>query len=125
MTPALAQAIEAARDLAWRSTSNYGGRSAILYADRKESHDRLVTALSKMSYRDVLVTTMAFEELRFLVDAMRRVAACTFSNRMGLPYHERKQAVKELRGCLVTYDAAVQPALARVVKNYRRAPSTA
>jgi hypothetical protein len=59
------------------------------------------------STRSVRVTGLsanASPELTFLVAAIRRVAACSFSNRMGLPYYERKQAVAELRGCLVVYD---------------------
>lgn len=107
MTPALAEAIDAARDLAWRSTSNYGARSAARYLERRAAHERLIHALAKTSYRDYRVTAMADPALRYLVDAMRRVAACTFSHRMGLPYYERKQAVAELRGCLDVFDRQV------------------
>lgn len=110
MTPALAMTIDAARDLAWRPTSNLGGPRAIAYGPRLEAHQRLVSALTKTSYRDYRVTAMADPELRFLVAAIRRVAACSFSNRMGLPYYERKQAVAELRGCLITYDRSLAPA---------------
>jgi hypothetical protein len=43
-------------------------------------------------------------ELRFLLEAMARVARCSFANRRGLPYYERKESVAQLRGCLLAYD---------------------
>ena len=100
MKPELGATIEAGRDLAWRPTSNLGGSRAIAYEPRLESHRRLVDALAGVT----ALSANASPELRFLLAAIRRVAACSFSNRMGQPYYERKQAVAELRGCLVVYD---------------------
>jgi hypothetical protein len=106
MTPALAKTIDAARDLAWRPTSNLGGRRAVAYEPRLEAHRRLVDALAGVTG----LSANAAPELRYLLAASRRVAACSFSNRMGHPYYERKQAVAELRGCLITYDRSLVPA---------------
>jgi hypothetical protein len=100
VSPALAMTIAAARDLAWRPTSNLGGNRASAYEPRLEAHRRLVDALGRVTG----LSANASPELRFLLAAIRRVAACSFSNRMGLPYYERKQSVAELRGCLVIYD---------------------
>lgn len=100
VSPALAMAIDAARDVAWRPTANCGKRRAVAYAERKEAHQRLVDALEALTG----LSANASPQLRFLLAAMRRVAACSFANRMGLPYYERKQAVAELRGCLIVYD---------------------
>lgn len=103
MSPALARTIDAARDLAWRPTANLGGRSATGYEPRMEAHRRLVDALADVTG----LSANASDELRFLLAAIRRVAACSFANRMGQPYYERKQAVAELRGCLVVYDRSL------------------
>lgn len=100
MSPALAATIDAARDLAWRSTSNYGGKAAHLYRQRYEAHQALVVALGGVTG----LSANASPELQYLVAAIRRVAACSFANRMGHAYYERKQAVRELRGCLDAYD---------------------
>lgn len=106
MSPELAATIDAARDLAWRPTANLGGSRAIAYEPRLEAHRRLVDALERVTG----LSANASPELRFLLAAIRRVAACSFSNRMGHPYYERKQAVAELRGCLVVYDRLAAPA---------------
>lgn len=90
--------IDAARDLAWRPTHNLAGGTR--HAERREAHERLVDALAGVT----ALSANASPQLTYLVRAIRRVAACSFSNRMGLPYYERKQAVAELRGCLVIYD---------------------
>ena len=96
MSPALAEAIAAATDLAWRSTSNLPG--SVRYHERRESHAALVRAIAR-----VRTPRGAPAELRYLIAAMRRVAACSFANRMGQPYYARKRAVAELRGCLEVY----------------------
>ncbi len=107
MKPELAMTIDAARDLAWQPTHNLGGRGGPRrLAERHESHERLVDALGRVT----ALSANASPELRYLVAAIHRVAACTFSNRMGRPYHERKQAVAELRGCLDVYDRSLVPA---------------
>lgn len=94
MSPALAAAIAAAEDLAWRPTANLPG--SLAYTERKESADRLCRLLAGVSS----LSANASPELRFLVDAMRRVAGCSFANRRGEPYYARKRAVLELRGCI-------------------------
>lgn len=92
-------AIAAAEDLAWRPTANLPG--SVAYHDRREAHARLVEILAGLrSPRG------ASPELRYLVAAMRRVAAASFSNRYGLPYYERREAVSQLRGCLDVYRKA-------------------
>lgn len=99
MSPALSAAIYAARELAWHSHCNL--MPARLRA-RHAAHDRLVERL-----RDVhALSANAGPELRFLVEATHRVALCSFANRMGIPYYERKQAIAELRGRLLAYDRA-------------------
>jgi hypothetical protein len=100
MSPRLAQAIDAARDLAWRPTANLG--AGIRYTERREAHERLCALL-----RGVRVPAGAPDELRFLVAAMRRVAGCSFSNRRGEPYYWRRQQIYELRGCLDVWDRLV------------------
>ncbi len=97
MSPALSLAIEAAEDLAWRPTYNIPGRNA--YQARHASHDALCAALSRVGR----LSANASPELRYLVAAMRRAAGCSFANRQGRPYYERKQAIYELRGCLVVW----------------------
>lgn len=106
MSPALAAAIDAARDLAWRPTSNLGGRTAHLYRERYEAHERVLAELTYV--RDL--SAHAEPELRYLLAAIRRVAAASFANRAGAPYYERKQAVIELRGCLDVYDRSLRAA---------------
>jgi hypothetical protein len=101
VSPALRAAIDAAEDLAWRPTANLPG--SLRYTERKESADRLCERLAAVS----ALSANASPELRFLVDAMRRVAGCSFSNRRGEPYYARRQAVWELRGCLVVWKASV------------------
>lgn len=96
MSPALAAAIDAAADLAWRPTANLPG--SLAYTERKESADRLCERLAA-----VRLSANASPELRFLVDAMRRVAGCSFANRRGEPYYARKRAIYELRACLVVW----------------------
>lgn len=98
MSPELAAAIDAARELAWMPTANL--RASLTYDERKAAHARLVARLAEVRG----LSANASPELRYLVPAMRRVAACTFSNRTGHPYYERRQAVAELRGCLDALD---------------------
>jgi hypothetical protein len=93
MTPSLAAAIDAATDLAWRPTSNLPG--SLAYRERKESAERLCELL-----RAVRIPAGASPELRFLVAAMRRAGRCSFSNRRGEAYYERRRCIYELRGCL-------------------------
>lgn len=93
MSPVLAEAIDVATDLAWRPVANLPG--SLRYLERRDLHDRLVGLMVRVS-----LSANASAELRFLVDAMRRVARASFSNRRGEPYYERKAAVLELRGCL-------------------------
>ena len=64
-----------------------------------ESHARLAERLSAVH----ALSANASPELVYLVAAIRRAAAASFSNRMGLPYFERKRAVMELRGCLIVW----------------------
>lgn len=100
MSPALAAAIDAARDLAWRPTANLG--AGLRYTERREAHDHLCELLGR-----VRLSANASPELRYLLDAMRRVAGCSFANRRGEPYYWRKQQIYELRGCLVVWDRSV------------------
>lgn len=99
MRTSLRVAIIAAEDLAWRPTANLPG--SVAYHERKESHARLVDAVA-----GVRISAADSAELRYLVAAMRRVAAASFANRYGHPYYERKVAVAELRGCLDVYRKA-------------------
>ena len=103
MKPELATAIFAARELAWESHVNLSDRKR--YAHRNELHRRLVDALTNVT----ALSANAGPELRYLVEAMYRSAACSWANRKGLPYYERKQAVAELRGCLLAYDRSLAP----------------
>lgn len=98
MSPALSAAIYAARELAWQPTHNLS--NAERYAARHAAHDRLVEALAGTK----AVSANASPELRFLLEAIHRVALCSFANRKGVAYYERKQSVAELRGCLLAYD---------------------
>lgn len=98
MKPELSAAIFAARELAWQPHVNLSDKKR--YAHRLEVHQRLVDALSKTT----ALSANASPELRYLVEAIHRVAACSWANRMGAPYYARKQAVAELRGCLLAYD---------------------
>lgn len=93
-------AIAAAEDLAWRPSANLPG--SVAYHERREAHARLVEILS-----GVRVPRGSSPELRYLVAAMRRAAAASYSNRYGLPYYERREAVSQLRGCLDVYRKAV------------------
>lgn len=101
MKPALRAAIDAAIDLAWRPTANLPG--SLAYTERKESADRLCERLAEVR----ALSANASPELRYLVDAMRRVAGCSFANRRGEPYYARKRAIYELRGCLVVWQRSV------------------
>jgi hypothetical protein len=94
--------IDAARDLAWQPMANLPG--SLRYFERRESAERLV------GYLQAVRRLPADElELRFLVAAARRLAACSFSNRRGHAYYERRQAARELRGCLEVYDRLERP----------------
>lgn len=98
MRPELNAAIFAARELAWQPHVNLSDKKR--YAHRNELHRRIVDALAKTT----ALSANASPELRYLVEAIHRVALCSWANRMGAPYYERKQAVAELRGCLLAYD---------------------
>ena len=93
MSPAVSAVVDAARDLAWRPTANTA--NAVGYAGRKEAHAALIAALEAMGR-----VRVREPELVYLLDAARRVARCSFSNRWGEPYYERREAVYQLRGCL-------------------------
>lgn len=94
MKPTLRAAIDAAEDLAWRPMANLPG--SVRYHERIESAERLRDRLAAVTG----LSANASPELVCLVAAMRRAAAATYSNRCGLPYFERRQAVAELRGAL-------------------------
>lgn len=98
MSPDPAAMIDAARDLAWRPMHNLG-HASMRYAERRESADRLTRLVA-----EVYVGPQRDPILDCLVAAIRRAAACTFSNRCGRAYYERRQAIAELRGCLVVWD---------------------
>lgn len=98
MSPQLAIAIDAARELAWMPTANLPG--SLRYHERKAAHARLVELLREVRG----LSANASPELFYLLVTMRRVAGASFANRMGHPYYERRQAVAQLRGCLDTYD---------------------
>lgn len=100
MSPTLSAAIFAARELAWQPTHNLSSRQR--YQERLDAHARLTAALGHVS----ALSANAGAELRFLLEAMHRVVRCSFANRKGIAYYERKQAMAELRGCLLTYDRA-------------------
>lgn len=102
MSPALRAVIAAAEDLAWRPTSNLGRGER--YNDRRASHERLVAALRAWPGK---LSANASDELRYLVAAIRRVAACSWCNRMGVAYYERREAVWQLRGCLDVWNRSV------------------
>ena len=101
MSPALRAAIDAAEDLAWRPMANLPG--SLAYTERKESHARLCERLARVT----AVSANASPQLVALLAAMRRAAGCSFANRMGQPYYERRQAVRELRGCLDEWKRSV------------------
>lgn len=97
MNPELRKAIAAARVLAWHSHVNLMPKRL---AERHAAHDRLVERL-----RDLRPLPRSADPLLvYLVAAMHRLAACSFANRRGVPYYERKQAFAELRGCLAALD---------------------
>lgn len=100
MSATLSAAIFAARELAWQSHVNLSDRRR--YAERNECHRRLCEALEHVT----ALSANASPELLFLFEAIHRAAACSWANRYGVPYFERKQAVAELRGCLLAYDRA-------------------
>lgn len=101
MSPAVRAAIDAAEDLAWRPTYNLPG--SLRYHDRQEAAQRLRDLLARVRR----LASDASHELRLLIAAMRRAAAATYANRKGPPYYERKQAIYELRGCLVVWKRSV------------------
>lgn len=94
----LSAAIFAARELAWQSHVNLGDRRR--YAERIELHRRLVESLGRLTG----AVAHPSPELGYLVEAIYRVAACSWSNRRGLPYYERREALAQLRGCLLAFD---------------------
>lgn len=102
MSPRLLVTLDAARELAWWPHTNFGGHRAHLYQERRDAHQRLVDRLADLRG----LSANAGPELRALIAAVRRVAACTFSNRTGLPYAERRQAMAQLRGAFDAWDRA-------------------
>jgi hypothetical protein len=104
MNVALSAAIFAARELAWQPHANLSDRKR--YAARVELHGALVLAMTRVR----VLSANASPELRFLAEAMVRVALCSFSNRRGEPYYARRQAMAELRGCLLAFDRAREAA---------------
>lgn len=113
MTRELQAVIAAAEDLAWRPTSNLARGDR--YNERKASHERLLAALAAWSGH---LSANASDELRFLVKAIRRVAACSWCNRMGLAYYERREAVWQLRGCLDVFLGSGTTALAAEMEGF-------
>lgn len=101
MSPALQAAIDAAEDLAWRPTYNLPG--SVAYGERKESAERLCERLAAVT----ALSANASPQLRYLLAAMRRTAGCSFANRRGEAYYERRQAIYELRGCLDSWKSSV------------------
>jgi hypothetical protein len=89
--------IEAAIDLAWRPTINIAHRGE--YRDRIASHERLCRALRSAT----IPRHVEPPELADLIQAIRRAAGSSYSNRQGLPYYERKEAIHQLRGSLDVY----------------------
>ena len=105
MSPDLAHALDVARELAWMPTANLGGKAgAMIYRTRYELHQTLIGLVA-----EVRLPRRCSDELRLLWSATERVSRCTFSNRMGLPYYERRQAVAQLRGAFAVWDRADQP----------------
>lgn len=106
MSPALAAAIDVAESLAWYPIANGTTRSS-WYFPRKDAARELVERLGL-----VRLSANAGDELRLLVGAMRRAARCTYCNRCGPPYAQRRAAILQLRGCLVVWrrTAAVEAA---------------
>lgn len=88
--------LSAARALAWWSHCNLS--SPDIYQARRASFARLRDVLAETFHADVSI------ELAFVIRAARRLAACSDSNRWGLPYYERKEAFAQLRGALDVYD---------------------
>jgi hypothetical protein len=102
MTPDLAAAVDVARTLAWLPWSNSSGRKG-WYAERRDAHAELLRRLDS-----VIAPTTAIPELAALVAAIRRAAQCTYSNRFGPPYAERRDAIRKLRGALSAWDEEVR-----------------
>lgn len=107
MKPELCEAIEAATELAWMPTANLP-RSRVYWA-RSEAHDRLVAAVARLG-----PVPDADAELTYLLAAIRRAAAASYSNRMGEPYYERREAIYQLRGCLDVFARSLVDAPASV-----------
>jgi hypothetical protein len=105
VSPALCAAIDAAEDLAWRPMSNLP--RGVRYNERLASHQRLVEALGAVRG----LSANASDELRYLVTAIRRAAAASYSNRMGQPYYERREAIYQLRGCLDVWKRSMAEAV--------------
>lgn len=99
MSPLLAAVVDAARDLAWHPTANFG--RGIAYDERIQAHRRLLEALEAWPGS---LSVNSSPQLVALVAAIRRVASATYSNRTGAPYWTRRRFVLELRGCLDIYD---------------------
>lgn len=98
MTPATAKLIDVARHLAWMPLANMG-HASLRYRERRDAHHLVVSLLPTARRRRT-----GDPVLDALLAAIRRVAGCTFSNRYGRPYADRRQAMLELRGCLVVWD---------------------
>lgn len=106
MTPGVALAIDAARDLAWRGSAN---RSGLKLAERNEAVQRLRDAVRAVAAEELAAQdTVAGPQLRALLLAIARTAECSWANRRGDAYYHRKRVVAELRGCLESYDSALR-----------------
>lgn len=86
-----------ARELAWWSHCNLSNTD--LYRARQAAFNRVRDAIIGIDRPDD-------EDLANVLTAARWLASCSDSNRMGLPYYERKAAMASLRGCLAGYDRA-------------------
>lgn len=96
--------LDAIRDLAWHSHVNLSSQR--LYRRRQDAFARLRRALAEVA-GSLFSEPPATAELGLLVRAAWRLAACSDSNRMGLPYYERKEAFAQVRGALAVYDKAI------------------
>lgn len=76
---------------------------SLAYTERKESAERLCERLAAVT----ALSANASPQLVYLLEAMRRVAGCSFANRRGEPYYARKRAIYELRGCLDEWQRSV------------------
>lgn len=83
--------VDAATVLAWFPWSNLGGGRLGTYHARRDAHERLEAAIAALSPAAVRSIPPG------LMRAALRVAGCSFANRIGVKYAERRQAFRELR----------------------------